>query len=149
MGSRSSSHPAGSPDSLMIRIELQVKEGLQQQIYDAVRRAILDGTLAPGTRLPSSRALAEDLSVSRTTTLLAYEQLLAEGYLAARRGTGTYVADEVPDALPQRVSTRMSRTKHPLLSRRGAALASLPRPARRIAGPARAFRLGVPALDLF
>ena len=55
--------------------------------------AILGGTLVPGTRLPSSRALADDLSVSRTTTLLAYEQLLAEGYLAARRGSGTFVAD--------------------------------------------------------
>ena len=111
--------------------------------------AILGGTLVPGTRLPSSRALADDLSVSRTTTLLAYEQLMAEGYLAARRGSGTFVADEIPDALPQRVSTRMSRTQHPQLSRRGAALAGLPGPARRIAGPARAFRLGVPALDLF
>jgi GntR family transcriptional regulator/MocR family aminotransferase len=133
----------------MIRLEPGAREGLQQQIYDAVRRSILDGTLAPGTRLPSSRALADDLAVSRTTTLLAYEQLLAEGYLAARRGSGTYVADEIPDALPQRVSTRALRSKHPQLSRRGAALAALPGPARRIAGPARAFRVGVPALDLF
>src|SRR5258706_12722158 len=146
MVSTSCSHAAASPASLMIRIEPRASEGLQQQIYDAVRVAILGGTLAPGTRLPSSRALAEDLSVSRTTTLLAYEQLLAEGYLAARRGSGTFVADEIPDALPQRVSTGMSRTKHPQLSRRGAALASLPGPARRIGGPARAFRLGVPAL---
>src|SRR5258706_4846726 len=111
MVSTSCSHAAASPAWLMIRIEPRAWEGLQQQIYDAVRRAILDGTLAPGTRLPSSRALAEDLSVSRTTTLLAYEQLLAEGYLAARRGSGTYVADEIPDGLPQRVATRPPRLK--------------------------------------
>ncbi len=133
----------------MIRIEPRAREGLQLQVYNAVRGAILDGTLVPGTRLPSSRALADDLRVSRTTTLLAYEQLLAEGYLAARRGSGTFVTDEIPDALPHRPSARVIHTKHPQLSRRGAALAALPSPARRVAGPAKPFRLGVPALDLF
>ena len=61
----------------MIRIDGRAREGLREQVYAAVRRAILDGVLVPGARLPSSRALADDLSVSRTTTLQAYEQLLA------------------------------------------------------------------------
>jgi len=115
-----------------------------------VRRSILDGVLGAGTRLPSSRALANDLRVSRTTTLLAYEQLVAEGYLETRHGSGTFVVEELPDDLPQQAPPRrLARTKHPQLSQRGAALSETPGPARRIGGPLRAFRLGVPALDRF
>jgi GntR family transcriptional regulator / MocR family aminotransferase len=150
MGAPANNHRSSSAAGLLIRIDARAAQGLQQQVYVAVRRAILDGVLAPGTRLPSSRALAEDLRLSRTTTLLAYEQLLAEGYVATRHGSGTFVAQEVPDDLPlQPVPRRVARTKHPQLSRRGMALAATPAPARRIAGPPRAFRLGVPALDLF
>jgi GntR family transcriptional regulator/MocR family aminotransferase len=134
----------------MIRIEADAPDGLQRQVYTAVRRAILDGVLEPGVRLPSSRALADDLRVSRTTTVLAYELLLAEGYLETRRGSGTFVAAELPDDLPRRATPRrLARAKHPQLSRRGAALAAIPAPARRISGPPRAFRAGVPALDRF
>src|SRR5262245_7970437 len=143
-------HRGNTPAELMIRIDPHATEGLQRQIYNAVRRAILDGILGAGTRLPSSRALAGDVPLSRTTTLLAYEQLLAEGYLETRRGSGTFVAGALPDDLPQRARPRrIARTKHPQLSRRGAALASTPGPARRISGAPRAFRLGAPALDRF
>src|SRR5262249_46389212 len=115
-----------------------------------IRRAILDGTLVSGAKLPSSRALADDLSVSRTTTVLAYDQLLAEGYVTARHGSGTFVARELPDDLPRRVlEPQPSRTKHPQLSRRGTALVATPGPARHLDGPPKPFRLGTPALDLF
>jgi DNA-binding transcriptional regulator YhcF (GntR family) len=57
--------------SLCIRIDHRASTGLRAQIYGGIRRAILDGVLAPGSQLLSSRALAEDLGVSRTTTLLA------------------------------------------------------------------------------
>lgn len=143
-------HPHSSSVGLMVRIDAHAPVGLRQQVYNSVRRAILDGILEPGRRLPSSRGLADDLRVSRTTTLLAYEQLLAEGYLETRRGSGTFVAEELPDDLPQQSSSRRAaRTKHPQLSRRGVALAATPASARRIGGPPRAFRLGVPALDRF
>jgi GntR family transcriptional regulator / MocR family aminotransferase len=136
--------------SLLIRIDPHAGEALQQQIYAGIRRAILEGIVEPGTRLLSSRALALDLGVSRTTTLLALEQLLAEGYLTARHGSGTFVAHELPDDLPQaRASRPAFDPKHPPLSRRGQALAATPPAARRISGPPRAFRLGVPGLDLF
>src|SRR5262245_5530054 len=82
-----------APASLLLRIDSLLREGLQQQIYGSIRRAILDGIVSPGARLPSSRALAGDLGVSRTTTLLAVQQLQAEGYLTARRGSGTSVAE--------------------------------------------------------
>ncbi len=57
-----------------------------------MRELVRDGTLAAGSRLPSSRALADDLGVSRRLVVDAYAQLLAEGYLVARHGAGTYVA---------------------------------------------------------
>ena len=136
--------------SLCIRIDPRAAAGLQAQIYGAIRRAILDGVLTPGSQLLSSRALAEDLGASRTTTLLAYEQLQAEGYLQARRGSGTFVTSSLPDDLPQTVVVLPGATpKHPPLSRRGALLADVPAAARRLSGPPRAFRLGIPALDLF
>ncbi|HKE11181.1 MAG TPA: winged helix-turn-helix domain-containing protein, partial [Myxococcota bacterium] len=65
---------------------------LQRQVYRAVRTAILGGRLRAGERLPSTRALASELRVSRNTVLGAYEQLLAEGYAQTRGGSGTYVA---------------------------------------------------------
>jgi GntR family transcriptional regulator/MocR family aminotransferase len=65
---------------------------IHRQVYAALRAAILSGELAPGARLPSTRALAATLGLSRTTTHLAYEQLMAEGYAAGRIGSGTYVA---------------------------------------------------------
>ncbi len=70
---------------------------LSLQVYQALRGAILRGALPPGARLPSSRALARDMGLSRNTVLLAYEQLLGEGYAAGRHGSGTYVASEMPE----------------------------------------------------
>ncbi len=67
-------------------------EPLSVQLADAVRSAASGGTLRVGDRLPSTRALAARLEVSRTVTAAAYEQLHAEGWLAGRHGSGTYVA---------------------------------------------------------
>jgi GntR family transcriptional regulator/MocR family aminotransferase len=78
-------------------IKLDGTGGLSQQIYHALRRAILAGQLAPGTRLPATRVLAHELSVSRNTVLLAYDQLLSEGYTVGQTGSGTYVATALPD----------------------------------------------------
>lgn len=68
---------------------------LHRQIYDGYRRAILAGLLRPGQRIPSTRALAAELGVSRLPVLGAYEQLLHEGYLDGRRGSGTYVNSDL------------------------------------------------------
>ena len=62
---------------------------LRQQLADGLRSAIRDGRLAAGARLPATRGLADDLGVSRGVVTDAYEQLVAEGWLAARRGAGT------------------------------------------------------------
>ena len=150
MGAIPDNHLTAPLAGLLIRIDSRSGQALQEQVYIGVRRAILDGVLSPGARLPSSRVLANDLGVSRTTALLAYDQLVAEGYLAARHGSGTFVARELPDDLPRQAPPRPSpRTRHPKLSQRGAALAATPGSARRMDGPPRPFRVGVPALDLF
>jgi GntR family transcriptional regulator / MocR family aminotransferase len=65
---------------------------MRAQLEDRLRELVRNGTLAAGGRMPSSRALAGDLGVSRRLVVDAYAQLLAEGYLTARRGAGTYVA---------------------------------------------------------
>ncbi len=74
---------------------------LYRQIYESVRLAILSGKLTSGTRLPASRVLAKQLSVSRLTVVNAFEQLLAEGYLEGKPGAGTFVASKIPEDLLQ------------------------------------------------
>ncbi|MER6286315.1 PLP-dependent aminotransferase family protein [Streptomyces sviceus] len=74
--------------------------GVRRGLTDALREAVRTGRLAPGTRLPSSRALAADLGIARNTVADAYADLVAEGWLTARQGSGTHVSDRtvVPPA---------------------------------------------------
>ncbi|CAL9445455.1 HTH-type transcriptional regulatory protein GabR [Streptomyces sp. enrichment culture] len=74
--------------------------GLRRGLTDALREAVRTGRLAPGTRLPSSRALAADLGIARNTVAGAYADLVAEGWLTARQGSGTRVADRPVTAPP-------------------------------------------------
>lgn len=92
--------------TLPVVLDRNAPGSLPAQLSGRIRELVLAGTLARGARLPSSRALAADLGVSRSVAELAYEQLLAEGWLEARRGAGTYVAatDVVSPAVPQRPS---------------------------------------------
>lgn len=73
---------------------------LCRQIYRALREEIRSGRLPDGARAPATRALAAELGVSRVTVVLAYEQLLAEGHLEGRRGSGTYVRAAARGAAP-------------------------------------------------
>src|SRR6266540_3311926 len=74
-----------------------------KQIYEGYRAAILTGRLSPGQRLPSTRALAADLKISRLPILTAFEQLLHEGYIEGKIGLGTFVKDSIPDDLARPV----------------------------------------------
>jgi len=95
---------------------------LHRQLYEALRRAMLDGKLAAGERLPSSRDLTQDLQLSRNTVVAAISQLTVEGYLVSRIGSGTFVSDNVPRiAAPQR---RGAPGRHASLSERGMRLSS-------------------------
>ncbi len=70
---------------------------LHRQVYVSLRAAILSGRLAAGARLPATRVLAQQLSVSRSTVSDAYDQLQSEGYIEGRHGSGTYVAPNLPE----------------------------------------------------
>ncbi|MFF1925485.1 PLP-dependent aminotransferase family protein [Streptomyces sp. NPDC058221] len=84
--------------------------GLRAGLMDALREAARTGRLAPGTRLPSSRTLAADLGIARNTVADAYAELVAEGWLTARQGSGTRVAQR---AEPRREAARAPRSRPP------------------------------------
>ena len=151
-------------------IQLDPKKGLSRQLYHALRERVLDGRLSSGARLPASRDLAAALGISRNSVVRAYDQLYAEGFIEGRIGDGTYVA-QLPDksALPKKLSTNLSTgfstglptglsTKIPVLpvitSSKVIHSSALHKVARHSldlppSGPPRAFRVGVPAFDLF
>ena len=124
-------------------IQLDPRRGLARQLYQALRERILDGRLRSGTRLPAGRELAELLGVSRNTVGRAVDQLYAEGYVQARVGDGTYVA---PLALHNEPASRVASSPAP-----SAALQRVQAQQLRVppSGAPRAFRVGVPAFDLF
>src|SRR5262245_2147598 len=94
-------------------LKLDEKGPLYRQIYSALRDEILKGVKAPGTPIPPSRQLAAELGCSRNVVTLAYEQLLAEGYLQSRRGSGTFVASGLTrQRVVEPEPPRRGRAKH-------------------------------------
>ena len=92
-----------SADAAILGISLErgAAELLSVQLAGTLRRLILEGRIGPGTKLPASRQLARELSVSRATVIAAVDQLVAEGYAEGRRGSGLYVAPDLPESLLQ------------------------------------------------
>lgn len=147
-------------------IELDRRQGLTRQLYQALRQRVLDGRLVSGTRLPASRDLATALSISRNSVVRAYDQLYAEGFIEGRVGDGTYVA-QLPTAkkLSTKVSTGLPTGLSPALSTNWLDLPVISSEkvihntalgrvktnhlALPPSGPPKAFRVGVPAFDLF
>ncbi|MEI5672563.1 MULTISPECIES: MocR-like pyridoxine biosynthesis transcription factor PdxR [unclassified Nocardioides] len=86
--------------TLAVSLDRADPRPLGAQLADQVRHQVTDGRLAPGDRLPSSRALAGELGVARAVTEQAYGQLVAEGWLEGRHGSGTFVAAGRPVARP-------------------------------------------------
>ncbi|NEB81175.1 winged helix-turn-helix transcriptional regulator, partial [Streptomyces sp. SID14478] len=92
---------ATSPSGQALGIDLHIEptgSGLRKGLTDALREAVRGGRLAPGIRLPSSRTLAGDLGIARNTVADAYADLVAEGWLTARQGSGTRVAERPVEA---------------------------------------------------
>ena len=83
--------------SPVIAVDRQAAKPLHKQIYDAYRDLIVSRTLGAGQQIPSTRALASELKISRIPVLTAYAQLLAEGYFEARVGAGTFVCGSLPE----------------------------------------------------
>jgi len=98
-------------------IQLAGSEPLYQQIYHALKQKILSGELQRGTKMPSSRTLADSLCVSRNIVLIAYEQLVAEGYLEPRQGSGTYVGAIPDEFLNSRTTPRLLDAGPPVAPR--------------------------------
>ena len=97
-----------------------------RQLYASFRSSILTGRLPAGCMLPPTRTLAKELDIGRNTVIAAYDQLLAEGYVHSRGGSGTWVA-----AVGEKLVERLTRQEHPLfLSKRGQMIASHPQKPR-------------------
>ena len=144
-------------------IVLDRRRGLSQQLYQALRARVLDGRLGSGTRLPATRDLAAVLALSRNSVVRAYDQLYAEGFIESRVGDGTYVSQlpklstQLSTGLSRGLSTDLSTfcdsdtedlssfgdTDEPFGRLKNHQL-PLPR-----GGSPKAFRVGVPAFDLF
>ena len=86
---------------LTYSISKESKQPLYEQLYDKLRDDMLRGRLSGGEKLPSKRALAEHLGISKITVETAYAQLLAEGYIVSRERSGYFVAKLLPGILPE------------------------------------------------
>jgi GntR family transcriptional regulator/MocR family aminotransferase len=84
-------------------LDIQVDTGLAtpiaRQIYQQMRQSIVTSALPKGSRLPSTRELAELIEVSRFSVVAAYDELMAEGFIEGKQGSGTFVTNEIPDSL--------------------------------------------------
>ena len=133
---------------LAIRLPGAGSRDLLREMHRQLRAAILDGRLQPGARLPATRALAQRLGVSRNTVLAAYDLLLSEGYLLARPGAGTYVADTLP-------ASRRGRPARGSMARRDPRLVPLHVPGADLAPTLQPqasrddFRVGLPDVSAF
>ena len=108
---------AAPPSAFGADLHLELRgPGLRAGLTHALREAVRTGRLVPGTRLPSSRALAADLGVARNTVADAYAELVAEGWLTAQQGSGTRVARR---AEPRRVVPAVPAVPAPSASDRG------------------------------
>ena len=150
------SRQAGSIKRSEIMLDAASPVPLYKQLYERLRGEILAGHLERGVRLPSTRTLASELGVSRSTTVLVYQQLLLEGYLESRMGQGTVVARSLPATLfheqsGKTLSEQTGIQKAPAihLATHVRSLQDMPFPERIEKPVGWAFRGGEPALDLF
>ena len=135
----------------LIALDLERGAPLYRQLYDWFQRAIVEGRLKPGQRVPSTRGLAEELKISRIPVLTAYEQLHAEGYLESFTGSGTAVAAAIPEMAFKPAKARQPgparRKSLPKISRQLQSAMAIPLdPALPAGGP---FRVSLTALDHF
>src|SRR5213596_3131801 len=91
----------------MVRLDRAAAEPLHQQLYRQIRDELASGSFNNNSsRLPSSRALAADLGISRLTVNLAFEKLHAEGYLRTKTGSGTFISEALPETFLSARTTR-------------------------------------------
>ncbi len=136
-----------------LELDRQPGSSLGQQLSDELRRAVINGRIRSGARLPSTRHIAEELRVSRNTAIAAFEQLIAEGYLESKHGSGTFVAAALPEkpllGLKQTGQNQLGSETKSRISNRGQWLTKFSIPGLDPDRPPVPFRPSVPALDLF
>src|ERR1700731_4803570 len=141
---------AGGALLLSIAIDHDSPRPISTQLYVILRDLMLSGAIAGGVRLPASRTLARDLGVSRTTVIDAFERLIAEGLVASRVGSGTFVSDvlnsERPRQPPAAGASGDDRSKPVLSKAMGWAVDRFSERARLPYAP-RAFVTALPAFD--
>jgi len=135
----------------VIAVDRKMAKPLHRQIFDAYRTAIVSRNLFAGQQIPSTRALATELHISRIPVLNAYSQLLAEGYFETRTGAGTFVCSSLPDRMTACENTTVISAGTPSgprpVSRRSTLLPRF-NPAPWLFGRG-AFSVGQPAIDYF
>lgn len=132
-----------------LRLDASGSIPMFRQLYDAIKQAILAGTLGVGTQLPPTRELAQLLGISRQTVLNAYAQLMAEGFLSGTVGRGTFISDKLPlPSAGKSMKTNSPRLLRPL-SERGSRFVGEAVRLNTHTGMPRAFRIGMPGLDIF
>jgi GntR family transcriptional regulator/MocR family aminotransferase len=144
------------PASFLPPIALDAASGtpMYDQLSEWFRRAIIDGHLRAGQRVPSTRNLARELKISRVPVLSAYEQLFAEGYLETFVGAGTCVARAIPGQALKSAAAAGRAKSEQIVARKGPRRIServdtLRTAPQTWADTQGAFRVGVPALDHF
>ncbi len=136
-------------DFLLQQLDPASDEPRNHRLYRLLREAILSGRISAGARLPTSRELAVDLGLARNTILYAYDQLRAEGYVAARMGSGTFVSQTTPDEsmlVKPRTVNAGGRVPETMLSHRGQHIVENARASAQQWG---AFMPGVPDIEAF
>ena len=136
-----------------LSIDSASNQPMYRQLYDYFRESILDGRLRPGQRLPATRQLARELGVSRNTVMLAFDDLLSEGYLEGRAGSGTYITGTLPENMthvqPPMESQQQKMHTSRQFSKRGEMMVSTSICDMNCAADIRPFQHGVPALPEF
>ena len=144
---------AGGALLTALQVEPEVGTPLTIQLAGSLRSLILSGDLRPGDRLPSTRTLAEDIGVSRTTVVNVYDQLVTEGIIESRVGAGAFVTKALELRRPIKLRPSKTRNKDPGLRPRLANLSAdasqqysprLPHPDHPLP-----FTTGIPAFDAF
>ena len=131
----------------LVAVDPAAKRPLYRQIYQGLREAITDGRLKAETKLPSTRDLAAIWGVSRNTLRNAFDQLIAEGFLEAIVGHGTFVVEQMRHVTP--LASPVSAKRIRPISRIGEALEPLGRSLNKNNSGSTAFAIGAPGLDIF
>ena len=137
---------------LAIAVDRLSEKSITTQVYGAIRRMIATGDLAAGRRLPSSRTLAKELGISRTTALAVFERLASEGLIDSRTGSGSFVSEFAEDRRPREPLAVAAGPQRPGSTKLADLIADAsPRFFQRLSHPQkpRPFVTGLPAFDAF